>query len=80
MGQSGFLTCSRERPCIKKIVDMFLISILRTGMKKIICFISPFHVETVVCLSNKNAKPKDYVEFGVDAEDYYRINDSGKSE
>ena len=36
MGQSGFLTCSRERPCIKKIVDMFLISILRTGMKKII--------------------------------------------
>ena len=80
MGQSGFLTCSRERPCIKKIVDMFLISILRTGMKKIICFISPFHVETVVCLSNKNAKPKDYVEIGVDAEDYYRIKDSGKSE
>ena len=80
MGQSGFLTCSRERPCIKKIVDMFLISILRTGMKKIICFISPFHVETVVCLSNKNAKPKDYIEIGVDAEDYYRIKDSGKSE
>lgn len=80
MGQSGFLTCSRERPCIKKIVDMFLNSILRTGMKKIICFISPFHVETVVCLSNKNAKPKDYVEIGVDAEDYYRIKDSGKSE
>ena len=80
MGQSVFLTCSRERPCIKKIVDMFLISILRTGMKKIICFISPFHVETVVCLSNKNAKPKDYVEIGVDAEDYYRIKDSGKSE
>lgn len=80
MRQSGFLTCSRERPCIKKIVDMFLISILRTGMKKIICSISPFHVETVVCLSNKNAKPKDYVEIGVDAEDYYRIKDSGKSE
>ena len=36
------------------------------------------HVETVVCLSNKNAKPKDYVEIGVDAEDYYRIKDSGK--
>ncbi len=34
------------------------------------------HVETVVCLSNKNAKPKDYVEIGVDAEDYYRIKDS----
>jgi len=36
------------------------------------------HIETVVCLSNKNAKPKDYVEIGVDAEDYYRIKDSGK--
>ena len=35
-------------------------------------------LETVVCLSNKNAKPKDYVEIGVDAEDYYRIKDSGK--
>ena len=34
------------------------------------------HVETVVCLSNKNAKPRDYVEIGVDAEDYYRIKDS----
>ena len=33
-------------------------------------------VETVVCLSNKNAKPRDYVEIGVDAEDYYRIKDS----
>ena len=33
-------------------------------------------VETVVCLSNKNAKPKDYVEIGVNAEDYYRIKDS----
>lgn len=30
-----------------------------------------YHVETVVCLSNK--KSKDYVEIGVDAEDYYRI-------
>jgi hypothetical protein len=29
-------------------------------------------------LRNKNAKPKDYVEIGVDAEDYYRIKDSGK--
>ena len=36
------------------------------------------HIETVVCLSNKNAKPRDYVEIGVDAEDYYRIKDSGK--
>lgn len=38
------------------------------------------HVETVVCLSNKNAKPKDYVEIGVDAEDYYRIKDSESEE
>jgi len=36
------------------------------------------NVETIVCLSNKNARPKDYVEIGVDAEDYYRIKDSGK--
>lgn len=33
-------------------------------------------VETVVCLDKK--KPKDYVEIGVDAEDYYRIKDSEK--
>ena len=37
--------------------------------------ISSCHVETVVCLSKKNAKPKDYVEIGVDAEDYYRIKE-----
>ena len=36
------------------------------------------HVETVCCLSNKNAKPKDYVEIGVDAEDYYKIKDGKK--
>lgn len=29
--------------------------------------------ETVVLLSKKNLKPKDYVEIGVDAEDYYKI-------
>ena len=34
------------------------------------------HVETVVCLINKNARSKDYVEIGVDTEDYYRIKDS----
>ena len=45
----------------------------------IIYFVDSCHVETVVCLSNKNAKPKDYVEIGVDAEDYYRIKDSGKN-
>lgn len=37
-----------------------------------IYFISSCHVETVVCLSKENANPKDYVEIGVDAEDYYR--------
>ena len=41
-------------------------------------FPNTVHVETVVCLSNKNTKPKDYVEIGVDAEDYYRIKDSEK--
>ena len=40
--------------------------------------ISSCRVETVVCLNNKNARPKDYVEIGVDAEDYYRIKDSEK--
>ena len=36
--------------------------------------IIPRHVETVVCLDKK--KPKDYIEIGVDAEDYYKIKDS----
>ena len=35
-------------------------------------------VETVCPLSKKNAKPKDYVEISVDAEDYYRIKSSKK--
>ncbi len=30
-------------------------------------------LESVVLLSNKNSKKKDYVEIGVDAEDYYKI-------
>ncbi len=34
------------------------------------------HVETVVLLNNKNVKPKDYVEIGIEAEDYYKIKDS----
>ena len=38
------------------------------------------NVETVCCLGKKNVKPKDYVEIGVDAEDYYRIKDSEKVE
>lgn len=33
-------------------------------------------VETVVCLVKKNASPRDYIEIGVDAEDYYRIKDA----
>lgn len=35
-------------------------------------------METVVCLSNKNAKPKDYVEISVDTEDYYKIKGGKK--
>jgi len=38
--------------------------------------ISSSHVETVCLLINKNAKPKDYVEIGVDADDYYKIKES----
>ncbi len=34
--------------------------------------------ETVVLLNNKNVKPKDYVEIGIDAEEYYKIKDSEK--
>ena len=37
-------------------------------------FPSTNHVETVVRLDKK--KPKEYVEIGVDAEDYYKIKDS----
>ncbi len=33
------------------------------------------NVETVVCMSKKNMKPKDYVEIGVDADDYYKIKE-----
>ncbi|MBR3242186.1 MAG: hypothetical protein IKF90_05735 [Parasporobacterium sp.] len=31
-------------------------------------------------MGNKNAKPKDYVEIGVDAEDHYRVKGSGKDQ
>ena len=44
----------------------------------IIKMVDSCHVETVVCLSNKNAKPKDYVEIGVDAADYYNIKSAEK--
>ena len=36
------------------------------------------HVETVVLLNNKFAKAKDFVQIGIDAEDYYRIKNSEK--
>ncbi len=36
------------------------------------------HVETVVLLSKNFERPKDYVQIGIDAEDYYRIKDSKK--
>ena len=36
------------------------------------------HVETVVQLINQNAKAKHHVNIGVDAEDYYRIKESGE--
>ena len=34
------------------------------------------HVETVVLLSSKNSKKKDYVEIGLNTEDYYKIKES----
>ncbi len=38
------------------------------------------HVETVVLLSKHFSKPKEYVQIGIDAEDYYRIKESEKVE
>ena len=38
------------------------------------------HVEVVVSLSKNFAKPQEYVQIGIDAEDYYRIKDSEKEE
>jgi site-specific DNA recombinase len=35
-------------------------------------------VETVVLLNNNFAKAKDFVQIGIDAEEYYRIKDSEK--
>ena len=37
-------------------------------------------VETVVLLNNKFAKAKDFVQIGIDAEDYYRIKDAKSNE
>ena len=33
-------------------------------------------VETIVSPRNNFSKPKDYVQIGIDAEDYYRIKDA----
>ena len=41
-----------------------------------IYFVDSCHVETVCLLSNNKTKPEDYVEIGVDAEDYYIIKDN----
>ena len=37
-------------------------------------------IETVVLMNNKFAKAKDFVQIGIDAEDYYRIKDAKKIE
>jgi 23S rRNA (uracil1939-C5)-methyltransferase len=37
-------------------------------------------VETVVSFGKNYTKPKDYIQIGIDAEDYYRIKDSEKVE
>ena len=36
------------------------------------------HVETVVLLNNKFAKARDFVQIGIDAEEYYKIKDEDK--
>jgi 23S rRNA (uracil1939-C5)-methyltransferase len=41
-------------------------------------FPQTMHVETVVLLNNNFAKAKDFVQIGIDAEEYYRIMDSKK--
>ena len=38
------------------------------------------NIETVVCLGKNFSKPKEYVQIGIDAEDYYRIKESEKAE
>ena len=45
-----------------------------------IYFVDSCHVETVVHLINQNAKAKYHVKIDVDAEYYYGIKDSEKSE
>jgi 23S rRNA (uracil1939-C5)-methyltransferase len=50
-------------------------------VKRIRCvdmFPHTVHAETVVCLNKNFSKPKDYIQIGIDAEDYYRIKESEK--
>ena len=37
------------------------------------------HVESVVKLERKDVKSKDYIEIGIDAEDYYRIKNKSNN-
>jgi 23S rRNA (uracil1939-C5)-methyltransferase len=62
---------------LARIIEKSINNILTTLSISIFSIV-PTHVETVVCLSNKNAKPKDYVEIGVDAVDYYNIKSAEK--
>ena len=39
-------------------------------------FVIQQNIETVVSLGKNFEKPKDYVQIGIDAEDYYRIKES----
>ncbi|MCR4807089.1 MAG: 23S rRNA (uracil(1939)-C(5))-methyltransferase RlmD [Lachnospiraceae bacterium] len=49
-----------------------------------ICAIDQFpatvHVETVVCLGKNFERPKEFIQIGIDAEEYYRIKDSKKEQ
>ena len=50
-------------------------------IKKVACvdmYPYNYHVETVCLLSKNFSKPKDYVQIGIDAEDYYKIKDTEK--
>jgi len=49
---------------------------LCTTTDKDVLTVNSGHVEAVVLLSNKNAKSKNYLEIGIDVEDYYKIKDA----
>ena len=63
-----------------RTVDMFLTAIMRTGKGNEYLNRSLVPRRDGSLLEQQNAKPKDFVEIGVDAEDYYKIKDSEKSE